>query len=62
MAFGTELIEYSLHVHGIPQHEHIDDQAKRAKLIFLAFAVTLMEFATAAVKHFAGQVHGRETR
>ena len=55
MAFGMELIEYSLHVYGIPQNEHIDDQAKRAKLVFLAFAVTLAEFATAAVKYFAGQ-------
>jgi len=34
MTFGTELIKSSLHVHGIPQHQHVDDQAKRAELIF----------------------------
>ena len=40
-AFGTKLVEYGVHVDRVPQHDEVDDDAERAELIFLAFAVAL---------------------
>ncbi len=46
-----QLFESRCHVEGIPQHDGIDDQPQCSELVLLAFAVTLPEFATLAMKN-----------
>ena len=43
--FLSELLQDRLRVNGIPENNHIDDEPKRAELIFLSFAVPLAQFA-----------------
>ena len=49
------LVEGRLHIDGVPQHNHVDDDAECVELVFLAFTVTLPQFATFAVEDGAGQ-------
>ena len=46
-----QLFESHRHIEGIPQHDGIDDQPQCSELVLLAFAVTLPEFATLAMKN-----------
>lgn len=39
--FGFELLKCSIDVESIPQHNDVDDQPERAKLILLALAIPL---------------------
>ena len=48
-------VEGRLHIDGVPQHNHVDDDAECVELVFLAFTVTLPQFATFAVEDGAGQ-------
>ena len=50
VADARQLFESRCHVEGIPQHDGIDEQPQCPKLVLLAFAVTLPEFATLAMK------------
>lgn len=49
-SFGAELIEDGVHIDGVPQDDHVDDQTERAQLILLALPVALVEFAAFSVK------------
>jgi hypothetical protein len=52
---GTELAEGGVGVAGVPQHNGVEDQAERAELVLLPFAVGLAELAALAVEDLAGQ-------
>ena len=45
------LVEGRLHIDGVPQHNHVDDDAECVELVFLAFTVTLPQFATFAAQN-----------
>ena len=55
VAICAMLVEGRLHIDGVPQHNHVDDDAECVELVFLAFTVTLPQFATFAVEDGAGQ-------
>jgi hypothetical protein len=52
---GGDVIEGALSVDRVVEDDRVDDQAERAELFFLAFAVGLAELAAAAVADFAGE-------
>src|SRR3989304_1619423 len=54
--FLAQLLQYRLHIQRIPQHGSIDDQAKGAELVLLAFAVALSDFPSPTVKGGTGQL------
>ena len=43
-ALGPELIERSVHIDGVPEHDDVCCQAERLELIFLSFTITLSQF------------------
>ena len=45
-ALRHDLIEGSIHVRRVPEHDGIDERAERSKLILLAFTVALAQLAT----------------
>ena len=55
VALAAQLREHGVHVQRIPQHDHVHDQAERAQLVFLPFAVALEQFAALAVEDLARQ-------
>lgn len=56
MTFGAELVERGVDVDRVPEHDQIDDEPKRAELIFLPFAVTLTKLTALAVEYGAGEL------
>lgn len=48
------MIQGRLHVEGVPEHNGIGDETKRAKRVFLAFTVSLADLAALAVADGAG--------
>ena len=56
MAFRTELVERGIDVDRAPEHDQIDDQPERAKLILLSIAITLAQFAALAVEDGASKL------
>ena len=42
------LVEGRLHIDGVPQHNHVDDDAECVELVFLAFTVTLSQLSRCA--------------
>jgi len=54
-AGGAELAERGVGVPGVPQHDGVQDQAERAELVLLPFAVGLAQLAALAVEDLAGQ-------
>ena len=55
IALLAQLIQHRLDIEGVPQHDHIHDQAQGAKLILLSFLVALAQFPPLAMKHRACQ-------
>ena len=53
--FSAKLIEYRIQIDGVPQNDHVDDQPKRAQLVFLTFAIALVELAALAMEHISCQ-------
>ena len=53
VTFGTELVHGCVHVDRVPEHDEVDDQPERSKLILLALAVALPKFAALAVENDA---------
>lgn len=51
----AQLNEHGIHVEGVPLHNHVDNQARGAQLVFLPFAVTLEQLAAFAIKNIARQ-------
>ena len=49
-AFSPQLVESGLHIHGIPQHDRIDDQSQSPQLIFLPLTIPLPEFTPLPMK------------
>ena len=43
-----------VHVERVPEHHHVDHQAQRPELVFLAFAITLADLAPLAVEDRPG--------
>jgi hypothetical protein len=56
MAFRAKLVELGVDVDRVPEHDHIDDQPERAKLVLLAISITLAQFAALAVEYRAGKL------
>ena len=52
-AFSTKALQRRVHVDRVPQDDEIDDEAERAKLVFLTFAIALPQFAALAVEYDA---------
>jgi hypothetical protein len=50
-----QFIQNILHIPGVPQNDHIDDQPKRAQLILLPLAIALTKLTTLPVKYMTGQ-------
>lgn len=48
-AVRAQLGQSRFHVARVPKHNHVEHQAERAELVFLAFAVVLAQFATFSV-------------
>ena len=48
-------VEDRLHVDGIPQDDHVKDEAQRPELILLTLPVALTQFAALAVEDGASQ-------
>jgi hypothetical protein len=48
--FSQELIQCGVHVDRVPEHDEIDDEAKRTELVLPAFAITLTQLATFAME------------
>jgi len=55
VAIAAQLQEHCVHVQCVPQHDHVHDQAERAQLVFLPFAVALEQFAAFAVEDITRQ-------
>ena len=55
VSLGAELVDGGAGVAGVPQHHGVQDQAERAKLVFLAFPVGLAQLAALAVEDLAGE-------
>ena len=53
---NAQLIEYSVHINRVPQHDEIDHQAKGAKLILLTLAIPLAQFAAPPMEYDAGKL------
>src|SRR5436305_14853729 len=51
---SAPLVERILHIPGIPEHDHIHDQAQHTQLILLPLAIALTQLASLAMKHMAG--------
>src|SRR3546814_3404689 len=56
MTVGAELVDRGVDVDRVPEHDQIDDEPKRAELIFLPFAVTLTKLTALAVEYGAGEL------
>ena len=56
MAVGAELLDDPLGVERVVENDGVDDQAERAELFFLAFAVGLAQLAPAAVEDVRAEV------
>ena len=41
MAVGDEVVEGGLDVHGLPEHDDVDDQAEGAELVLLTGVIVL---------------------
>jgi hypothetical protein len=50
-AFGAKLSKRRLHIDGVPQHNHVDDQSKCAELVFVSFPVTLAQLAAFVMEY-----------
>ena len=50
VAVAAELGECGVEVAGVPQHDGIEDETERSKLVFLAFAVALAQLAALTVE------------
>ncbi len=55
VAFAAQLRQHRIHVQRVPKHDHVHDQAERAQLVFLPFAVALEQLAALAVENLARQ-------
>src|ERR1039458_9532371 len=55
MASGGKVVESGLDVHGLPDDDDVDHQAKGAELIFLTSLIVLPELAFATVEDVSGQ-------
>jgi len=55
VAVEDELGQGGVEVAGVPQHDGIEDEAKRTELVFLAFAVALAQLAALTVEDLAGE-------
>ena len=53
---GPELIERHIHVNGVPEHDEVDDESERTKLVLLSLAIALAQFSTLAMKEDAGEL------
>ena len=49
VSLGPELIERRIHVNGVPEHDEVDDESERTKLVLLSLAIALAQFAALAV-------------
>ena len=54
-SFSPQLGEGRIHIDGGPQDDCVDNEAERAELVFLTFAVALPQFAPLAMENTAGQ-------
>jgi hypothetical protein len=57
VTFGTELVHGCVHVGRVSEHDEVDDQPERSKLILLVLAVALAKFAALTLR--AGDVPRR---
>ena len=55
VALASKLSQDRVRVQRVPQDDHVDDQTEGAELIFLAFAIPLVQLAALAVENVAGQ-------
>jgi len=55
IAAVAELGDGGVQVAGVPQGDGVDDDAQRAELVFLSFAVGLVDLSPLAVEDLAGQ-------
>ena len=46
--------ERLVHVQGVPEYHHVDDQSQRSELVFLALAIALADFAALTVEDRPG--------
>jgi hypothetical protein len=53
---GPELIERRIHVNGVPEHDEVDDESERTKLVLLSLAIAQAQFSTLAMKEDAGEL------
>src|ERR1019366_6701467 len=49
-AISPEAIERGVHVDRVPQDDEVDDETKRAELVFLSFPIALSQFPALAVE------------
>ena len=56
LAYGTELSQGRVHVQRVPEHDYVDHETKRTELIFLAFPITLTQFAALAMDYGTGKL------
>lgn len=54
IAFFAQLSQSRFHIESVPEDDHVQHKAKRSKLIFLAFAGVLAQFAALAVEDGPG--------
>ncbi len=56
IAFGFELPECRIHIDRVPQAKQVDNQAQGAQLVFVPFAVALVQFPAPTMEDRAGQL------
>jgi len=56
VACCAELIEGGVHIDIVPENDEVDDDAERAELVFLPFAVALPELAPLSMEDDAGEL------
>jgi hypothetical protein len=56
VSLGPELIERRIHVNGVPEHDEVDDESERTKLVLLSLAIALAQFAALAMEEDAGEL------
>jgi hypothetical protein len=52
---AARCLHHGVDVAGVPEHHHVQHEAERAELVFLAFPVRLAQLAALPVKDLAGQ-------
>ena len=50
-SLGPELIEHSVHIDAVPEHDDVCCQAESPELIFLSFMIPLLQFVLMSVEN-----------